>query len=348
MLSGLIADGSHHCMDSGYWQLRHEGYQLTLAPSADTITGYRTGHPERSYAQVLAGVPSRVGKDARAERRSALTPASPLGTGPVLDDIEAVRGIDVSKLHLTAGACSAYERLQSIRWDLSDLEFLDAFRDALKVDLTGAEVLLGERRHMVATPERVWRISVDGHSVLGVDPNLQPTNADATPVESTPVSQLPHHDHEGPMTATTALPLSASTGSLHDILAERVRTARSDRMHEALRHRLLADLFETDYDTGSDELADGWCLLPDGMALYEVLGENGQQYTHIREAVLHVQEVEYLRGAPRAEHIVIVLPAAPTEAWITDAVSGSFGVTLVWRDGRDWAGPGAALVSPDS
>ncbi|MFF4188447.1 hypothetical protein ACFYZ9_35140 [Streptomyces sp. NPDC001691] len=59
----------HH--ETGRWRLRtrRDKFSVTLSSDASVVTGYKARHAERTYAQVKAGVPSRVASPRRRERK---------------------------------------------------------------------------------------------------------------------------------------------------------------------------------------------------------------------------------------------------------------------------------------
>ncbi|WP_433700810.1 HelD family protein [Nocardiopsis sp. CA-288880] len=61
MVTHLWEGGSWALRRDGSWLLDDRGYRLVLSPDARSVTDYQTVHLERSYAQFLAGVPSRYG-----------------------------------------------------------------------------------------------------------------------------------------------------------------------------------------------------------------------------------------------------------------------------------------------
>ncbi|WP_328718890.1 AAA family ATPase [Streptomyces sp. NBC_00247] len=130
-------------------------------------------------------------------------------------------------------------------------------------------------------------------------------------------------------------------------LASRMSAARTDQFHEALRHRLLADLYESTSEVGEDAFVDAWCTRADGTVLFDVLSGQESGYRAVRESALHLMEVSYLRPEGQAEFLVVVLGGGPVDPWVVDAADGAFSVLLAWRDGGgSWAGPGARHIAP--
>ncbi|WP_338702296.1 UvrD-helicase domain-containing protein [Streptomyces sp. Q6] len=347
MLRPFLAEGKHH-RTKNTWYLDLDGYRLVLDPGSRAVIGYHSGHPERSYSQFTAGVPSRVGKEARAARRSALTrpwtePGTPL-------DEAAARGIPVAGIHLARSACQGYERIHRLRVDPDD-SFLQRLREDLASDLgTGTIHRVGNR--MVVDGERnQWIMRADGEALLSVrqagaeidwDPATratcisQPTNGSDMSLMSTQgLAEVPD-----PGKSLLALPLSG----LEALVSVREQSARADRSHEGLRHRLLGELFELDGDVGHDGYVDAWHLGPEGLTLFEAVATESCMYTDLREAALHLLESAALRQGGQPEYLVAVLRDAPAEPWAVDAVRQAFGVEVAWRDRGGWGGPGARRI----
>ncbi|WP_078661745.1 MULTISPECIES: HelD family protein [Streptomyces] len=343
MLAPFLAEGRHFRSPDG-WLLDLEGYRLLLDADARAVKAYVTGHPERSYAQVTAGVPSRVGQQARGERRSALTPPEAKAGAGLADDA-AVRAIDPNALHVTQGACVTFERLtQSAH--LADEAFVRGLREELTADLsTGRIEWVGDR--LVVEGERCqWWMRSDGRVLTAVRSTgteiyrgFEAGEADESSHEGTDMPTTGTADE-----ATTEVTTPRSDPSLADMVAERERSARADRAHESLRHRLLADLYEGPGDVGDTVYADAWSHGPDGTTLFEVLADGTPTYERIREAALHLLEASSLHPQERAEYLVVVLREPPAEPWAVDACDRAFSVDLVWRDGDAWAGPAAERV----
>ncbi|MFE1384182.1 HelD family protein [Streptomyces sp. NPDC058740] len=350
MLASFVERARHLRAADGTWVLDLAGFRIVLSPEADTITGYDAVHAERSFAQFEEGVASRVGKDARAARRSALT-APMRESGPLLGAEEPVRLLDAEAVHATASACAGYERVGQIR-GMDDETVVRAMRGALADDLRTADIELFETRVIVKGSHFQWRLSPDGRSLLtvrepGTDYRRPPTVTDSLPdprrttmSPTDPASLLVEEEQ-----AKEDRPAAASSGLEH-LVAARTVAARSDRSHEALRHRLLADLYDSASEVGESAFVDAWCTRADGTVLFDVLGSEDSTYPSIRESVLHLMEVSHLRTEGQAEFLVVVLGGEPAEPWVVDAVDGAFSVLLTWRADGTWAGPGARHITP--
>ncbi|MEU5770731.1 HelD family protein [Streptomyces asoensis] len=357
MLAPFLAGGRHRRTENG-WLLDLEGYRLVLDAQARAVTAYLTGHPERSFAQVAAGVPSRVGHQARGARRSALT-APEADAGPRLPDATAVRGLSIADLHVTARACITFERLARYAHS-ADEEFVRRLREALAADLESGRVERVGERTVVEGEHGQWWLRSDGRVLTTVRRTateiyrgFEARPADEPPHEDEPTggSEPPHErDHMSTTTTDGDAPgagtAPAGGTDLAATVAERERLARSHRAHEGLRHRLLADLYDCFDEVGDSAYADAWTHGPDGTTLFEVLAEVPAEYGRIREAALHLLEASCLHPDGPAEYLVVVLPTPPAQVWAADAAERAFSVGLAWRDGQGWAGPAATRIQP--
>ncbi|MGP4051584.1 UvrD-helicase domain-containing protein [Streptomyces sp. 2A115] len=343
-LTPFLTRGRHLRSADG-WFLDLDGYRIALDAEAGAVTAYASGHPERSYAQFAAGIPSRVGQEARAGRRSALTPSAAEDGADLVDDA-AMRNLSTGTLHVTVSACVGYERVSHFR-DLPDEEFLRQLREELSADLSNGRIeRVGER--LVIDGERCqWSLRSDGRVLMKVRKSgseiyrgFAIQEADGPQPEGT---GMPAITAEGE--ALTVGRETESGSGLSGAVAVRERAARADRSHESLRHRLLADLYERSSDVGDSDHVDAWSLGSEGMTLFEVLGEGAHTYAQIREAALHLLEAACLHPGGQAEYLVIVLREAPAEPWTVEVADRAFSVGLAWRDGAGWAGPGARHIT---
>ncbi|MFJ4666784.1 UvrD-helicase domain-containing protein [Kitasatospora purpeofusca] len=338
MLVPFVERARHLRAADGTWVLDLGGFRLVLSPEADTITGYDAVHAERSFAQFEAGVESRVGKDARAKRRSVLT-APERESGPPLGAEELVRLVDAGAVRATASACAGYERLGQTR-DVADDAFVRAMRGALADDLRTADIELFETCVVVEGSRFQWRLSPDGHILItvrepGTDYRRPPAFPDRRTTMSTTEPAPQPVEEEG---------AEETRSDLERLVLARTVASRADRSHEALRHRLLADLYDSAPEVGESAFVDAWCTRADGTVLFDVLGSEDRTYPSIRESVLHLMEVSHLRTEGQVEFLVVVLGGEPAEPWVADAVDGAFSVLLAWRADGLWAGPGARYI----
>lgn len=93
--------------NGGAWSLWNDGYVLVLSPDVGAVIGYSTNHAERTWAQVKAGVRSRLSTKNRARKRGPSGSRVPVW----FRDLESNAGLQVpctfnaAKLyvHLTDG-----------------------------------------------------------------------------------------------------------------------------------------------------------------------------------------------------------------------------------------------------
>lgn len=346
MLAPFLAEGRHLRTESG-WLLDLEGYRLVLDADARAVTAYMTVHSERSYAQVAAGVPSRVGHQARGARRSALSPPE-AEVGPGLTGDSAVRALSVDDLHITVSACIMYERLARSR-SLSDEEFIRQLREQLAADLGRGRIEWVGDRPVVEGEHYQWWMRSDGRVLMAVrrsGDEIHPGGEAQQAGEPVPVGKDMPAVTRTDAGSLNSIATSVDDFGLAEMVAGREREARADHAHESLRHRLLADLYESFDDVGDDAHVDAWSHGPEGLTLFEVLVGAAPTYELIREAALHLLEASCLHPRGPAEYLVVVLREPPAQPWAVDAVDRAFSVGLAWRDGGGWAGPAARRILP--
>jgi len=66
LVSAGAAAGHLRRTPGGYWYVRHEHFTAYLDPACRIVVRYSTLHYERTPSEVLAGIPSRFGRDAEA------------------------------------------------------------------------------------------------------------------------------------------------------------------------------------------------------------------------------------------------------------------------------------------
>ncbi|WP_024934747.1 HelD family protein [Actinomadura welshii] len=121
-------------------------------------------------------------------------------------------------------------------------------------------------------------------------------------------------------------------------LESTVREERRSTVHEGVRHALISELYTAGLvPTVNSPTADVICDGNGGRILYEVLGEGGNTYRRMRDAVLRILEVQHAEGEP-AEHRFLVLPEAPAETWAPEVLNEAFGMSVIWRAEGRWEG----------
>ncbi|MFP8887025.1 hypothetical protein [Streptomyces mangrovi] len=131
-------------------------------------------------------------------------------------------------------------------------------------------------------------------------------------------------------------PRPASSEDFAAFLRAAVAADRKQPVHECLRHRLLARLWESgEPEEGST--ADIIFTGPDGTHLFEVLQAERPAYADLREAATRIAEVRYTLGRS-IDRVFLVCAAAPAEHWAVEAVEGAFGASVVWWEDGTWHG----------
>ncbi|MEU6250448.1 hypothetical protein [Glycomyces sp. NPDC047010] len=349
MLRPFLDGGTHFQMPDGTWILDRDGFRLILNERADIIAGYDNMHAERSWAQAQAGVPSRLGHRARAERRFLLTPQSN-APAPEQVDPETVRNVAAEQFAVTALACIGYEKLNASTKSLGDQDFINELYATLRADLESGKViddgdqltLLGERTWWVlaATEPAVLAVHQAGTRALARAPEQTSSNdSDTSPfAELEPISMEPEAK-----TPITRAEFDAMVG-------ERIQKEREDFRHEALRYAVLAALQERAQNEGGaanyGTYVDAWYESDNESVVFEVLEVGGYEYQDFRRAALDLMEVAYLHTAGQGAIMVLVSEQPPNEEWAPNTLSNVFNVKVAWRSGASWDGPGASHIVP--
>ncbi|MFD0799912.1 HelD family protein [Streptomonospora algeriensis] len=343
----FLQKGRHARQQDGLWLLDHKGYRLVLSAGADEVVDYRTVHRERSYAQVQAGVPSRGdrsrGDRAAAARRAALRKTP--NPGMPLTDSTGVRAIDAQRLYITPTAHDRFDQLFTESRGLPDCEFDAMVRRHLAADLHTGDIRIEEGEHRIIGAHCVWHLSRDGRTVVALSPRND-SHSPGQPLGTTETEQpcapeappAPTTTDTEPIVTTTSGAPPAEAGGLGPLLEAAVSSDREDNAHEAVRYKLLGQLFESEcrkpHETG---LADIVATAPAGSLLYEVLGEGGHTYAGMREGMLRAMEVRQA-GDVHADYTFLVLPRPPAEPWAVEAISQMSGFSVIWRSGDGWDG----------
>jgi hypothetical protein len=184
-IRALVEDALHHgkarALPNGRWQVAIEGYKATITSNGAAVVRYATVHRERSYAQVRAGVPSRISAKnklpagyRRDERQEApREPRAPLS-------VEALRGIDPSALRLSARAIRELAR-QGLAGD-DDPSTRALIAPILIADLADGEITAFEYAFLVDGATVRWKFSLDGRILVSAARRRQteqePTGSD--------------------------------------------------------------------------------------------------------------------------------------------------------------------------
>jgi hypothetical protein len=136
---------------------------------------------------------------------------------------------------------------------------------------------------------------------------------------------------------------TAAEDEYHAMLKAAVAEDRGDNVHERVRNELMVRLFRAGAAPIDSAIADIMRTSGSGTILYEVVGEGGNSYDGMRNGAMRLKEVAFCLDAP-ADHLVLVLPQEPTEAWAAERISKMFDVSIIWRSEADWGGQDIAVA----
>ncbi|MEV0776242.1 hypothetical protein [Streptomyces sp. NPDC050428] len=143
-----------------------------------------------------------------------------------------------------------------------------------------------------------------------------------------------------PTTASLPEPSADFEAFLHAAVA----ADRRQPTHERLRHRLLAQLWESG-EAGDGNAVDIIREGESGTHLFEVLHAQQPAYSDLPEAATRTAEIRFSLGRP-VDRVFLVCAAAPTEPWAIAAVEGAFGVSAIWWENGAWHGTDADAAVP--
>jgi hypothetical protein len=170
MLKDFLLRSARRVSQTGYLVLSREGYELTLSPARDTITGYSTIHRERTWEQVKTGVKSRF--KGHGKTREATGPAPE--AGPPLQLEQFPNAFDPASVHLTGRVRGSYAKLAGLSW-ASDEELDGHIREAASHIRQGKVARRGDGMFEIAAADRTWLVSADCQSLVGVKSDALPT-----------------------------------------------------------------------------------------------------------------------------------------------------------------------------
>lgn len=164
MLEDFLLVSARKWTPAGYVVLARDGFEVILAPSLTAVTGYASSHSERTWDQLKAGIPSRLGR-----RHATYLPGTPPPEqGDPLPLEQVIAAIDPQTVHLSRRVRTSYARLFKAR-DVSPDELDAAIRDALGAlgsgvanrdrDLPGTQIVTEQLR---------WLVADDASSIIGV------------------------------------------------------------------------------------------------------------------------------------------------------------------------------------
>jgi hypothetical protein len=162
MLEDFLLKSARKVTKHGFLVLSREGFDLTVSPDRNTITGYSTIHRERTWEQVRAGVASRIRS---AKRRSPSGP--PPESGPAVELADFGFAFDPATVHLTGLVRTSYARITE-RMSVSDEELDAAIREACADFAFGRVAKTENGCFEINTADQNWVVSPDCGSVFGV------------------------------------------------------------------------------------------------------------------------------------------------------------------------------------
>ncbi|WP_329521377.1 HelD family protein [Spirillospora sp. NBC_01491] len=324
----------------------------------ELTTGYRVPSEVMEFAEPLArSIPARTKSPTSIRPRGAeavtLLPVRPANL--VTEAAERVR---------TLTSATADEERRSVAVIVPADRHADTAAALTTVPddgrvsvITAAEAKGLEFDHVVLVePAAIAGLAPAGPSLLYVA--LTRCTRSLTVVHSAPIPRvlLPVSDisPEGECVTTSESDQSTAEPELDDggagfaafvgELEASVRAERRCSVHERVRHALISELYGARLLPVVDSpTADVICDGPDGRVLYEVLGEGGDRYRRMRDAVLRIHEVQHAEGEP-ADHRFLVLPCEPAESWAPGVLREAFGLPVLWRTESGWDGQDLSLA----
>ncbi|MFD3452877.1 HelD family protein [Streptomyces sp. NPDC058691] len=250
-----------------------------------------------------------------AALREALTQASPIAPVSVLHPAEA-KGIEFDHVVVVEPAAISAGTQSGLR--------------ALYVALTRCTQTLSLVHH-AALPA-----VLEGNRVAA----SAATDSEPTP----PVARTPE---EALFTMSSASAESATlvpSPGFQEFLQTAVAADRRESVHERLRHRLLAQLWESGNPEDSTT-ADIIRSNDSGTHLFEVLHADQPTYLDLREAATRTVEIRFGLARP-IDRTFLVCAATPIEPWAVAAVEGAFDVSVIWWDSGSWQGAESHTAVP--
>jgi hypothetical protein len=157
---------------NGYTTLSRDGFDLVLGPDNATITGYRTAHRERTWAQVNAGVRSRFTKPSAFHLSATGQRPEP---GPALPPEEIPSAVRPETVHLTGVARTAYAKLRNLRDPEDESRVDELLRKELVAVADGIVQAIGDGGAVfIDTPGLRWLFSSDARTLITVKPDAEP------------------------------------------------------------------------------------------------------------------------------------------------------------------------------
>ncbi|MFF7899751.1 HelD family protein [Streptomyces sp. NPDC088817] len=146
--------------------------------------------------------------------------------------------------------------------------------------------------------------------------------------------------------ASTTASSPAPSPNFEGFLQTAVASDRQQPIHERLRHRLLAQLWETGAPEDGN-IADIIQSGESGTLLFEVLHSEEPTYSDLRAAATRTAEIRFALGRP-IDRIFLVCAAEPSEPWAVSTIEAVFGVSVIWWENGAWHGADVDTAMPPS
>ncbi|WP_406084996.1 HelD family protein [Streptomyces virginiae] len=179
--------------------------------------------------------------------------------------------------------------------------------------------------------------------VIHHEPLPVPIGPGKSPVPLPAVAPSPGDVPSSMIPTQPVRPVAEAASDLDDFLRTAVEADRKQPVHERLRHKLLARLWEVgEPEQGST--AD--VLRTDGSStqLFEVLHVEHATYGDLRDAAARTAEIRFTLDRA-VDRTFLVCAAPPVEAWAVGAVEGAFGVSVIWWESGAWQGRDATVLA---
>ncbi|MFE9441155.1 hypothetical protein ACFYO2_19575 [Streptomyces sp. NPDC006602] len=201
------------------------------------------------------------------------------------------------------------------------------------------DIRSGMRGLYVALMRCTQSLSVVHHAALPA-----PLGGDETPELPPAAAPLPQETSPTMPPEPTITSLPQTPADFEDFLEAAVAADRRQPIQERLRHRLLAQLWESG-EPKDEDAADIIRTGDNGTHLFEVLHTEQPTYSDLREAATRTAEIRFALGRP-VDQVFLVCAAVPAEPWAVAAVEGAFGVAVIWWETGAWHGSEADMAVP--
>ncbi|MFD7053249.1 HelD family protein [Streptomyces mirabilis] len=299
----------------------------TVAPRVPVARSVRPARGQTVWMRA-ADSPERliavaVGRVAEIEITSAQEGRSTAVIAPADDSLHGRLRSELDNIHLTAVLVLQPHETKGIEFD--------------HVVIVEPAVIAGDTRAgmsdlYVALTRCTQSLSVVHHVALPAPLNGDEPPEPLTDTASTPEETTRAMTSEPAATASIAEP----PADFEHYLQAAVADDRKQPVHERLRHRLLAQLWEHgEPEDGS--VADIVNAGDSGTNLFEVLHAEHPTYSDLREAASRSAEIRFAVGQP-IDHVFLVCANAPVEPWAVAAAEGAFGLSVMWWESGAWHG----------